>query len=198
MARRARTEAAAADSQQPQEPEAPSVETPFGAVDAAGNFDTPMIESEPGTPDDRVQVEIGETRQLSQKGRSGPGRGWTQRYEQPVAYRRFTLKDEHGADKILFAFDLPPGQYKPDEEVVNVMRDHKYWKDGKPYGHAEDARTSEQSYSTGLQFGTNAKFPKAWVLPNNALGRKVADSIDQALDGVANKLMEAHAAQSVG
>jgi hypothetical protein len=118
----------------------------------------------------------------------GPGRGWSGRFEQPVAYRKFTLRDAGGADKILFTFQLPPGDTKPPEAVIDVLRDHKYWKDGQPYGLAEDAKTNDASYATGLAFGTNPKHPKAWVLPNNELGRAVADSIDQALDGLAKRM----------
>lgn len=118
----------------------------------------------------------------------GPGRGWTERTIQPVAYRRSTLKDEHGNEKILFIFNLPPGVTKPPQEIIDVLRDHKFWKDGKPYGLADDAKSNAESYPTRLTFGANRKYPKAWVLPNDKLGRTVADSIDQALDRVARRL----------
>jgi hypothetical protein len=161
---------------------------PFSGVDIGGT------EPDGGTPGSVVLLEQSRERASGQPREAGPGRGWTERYEQPVAYRRFTLRDQHGAEKILFTFSLPKGQSKPDEEVIDVMRDHKFWKGGKPNGLAEDARTDGESYPTGLQFGGNAKFPKAWVLPNNALGREVADSIDRALQEVASKLQGVEAA----
>lgn len=163
-------------------------ENPSGPADPFSDVDISGSESEAGLPGVLVQTPPDINLRSETTREAGPGRGWTQRFEQPVAYRRFTLKDEHGAEKILFTFNLPAGQAKPDEEVIDVMRDHKFWKDGKPYGLAEDARHSDESYSTGLRFGSNTKFPKAWVLPSNPLGREVADSIDRALDGVAKKL----------
>jgi len=60
---------------------------------------------------------------------------------------RRTLNDEKGRPQILFLFTPPAGEAKPSEQVINVMRDHKYRKDGKPYGLVEDARTNDESYS---------------------------------------------------
>ena len=118
----------------------------------------------------------------------GPGRAWTQRYFQPVAYRRFEAKDPLGTSKIHFAFHLKPGQTVPEEEVLAVVRDHKFFKNGKPNGLAEDAQVDQDSHHTGLAFKTSPKWGKTWELPNTEFGRTVADSLDQALDGVAKRL----------
>jgi hypothetical protein len=104
-----------------------------------------------------------------------------------VSYRRSTLKDERGASKILIIFSLPAGETKPPEDVIQVMRAHKFWRDGKPYGLADDARAHDESYPTHLTFGQNRKYPTAWELPDTPFGREVADGIDRALHGLVPK-----------
>jgi hypothetical protein len=152
-----------------------------GSPDPAVSFDPAALESLPPS-------ESGSPTRTGRERPPGPGRGWTERYDQPVAYRRFGLKDRNGGEHILFQVNLPAGQATPPAEVVEAFRAHKYWKDGEPYGLAEDARNNDESYSTGLTFGTNKKFPKAWVLPATEFGREVADSLDRALAAVARKL----------
>lgn len=187
MTRRARKTEETSDASLQTETSTNPVETPFDPFDTGTEFDPATLEAATGALTETA-ASVNETTRQAARRPSEAGRGWTQRYEQPVAYRRFTLRDQHGAEKILFTFNLPKGQSKPDDEVIDVLRDHKFWKDGRPNGLADDARTDPESYSTGLQFGVNAKFPKAWVLPNNAHGREVADSIDQALQQVANRM----------
>jgi len=161
----------------PAELEALRADAPAGSVpDAAA--------SSPGS-------HSGDTTQPAKTGRErprGPGRPWTERYHQPVAYRRFTLKNERGDEEILFVVNLAPGETTPPEEVVNVFRAHKYWKNGKPHGLAEDARADDESYATGLTFGQHKKFKTAWVIKNDAFGDEVAASIDADLQAVATKL----------
>lgn len=160
------------------------------ATDPATEFNPAELEAQ-ALQEAPPEAQGGDTGEPATTGRErprGPGRPWTERYDQPVAYRRFTLKDHEGREQILFQVALAPGETKPPEEVVEAFRGHKYWKDGKPYGLAADARSDEESYSTGLQFGTNKKYPKAWVLPATEFGRDVADSLDQALAAVAKKL----------
>ena len=60
----------------------------------------------------------------------GPGRPWTERYAQPVGSRRITLKDEPGDEMILITFDLPAGEAKPPQGVVEMLWDHMFGKDG--------------------------------------------------------------------
>lgn len=116
------------------------------------------------------------------------GRGWAQRYVQPVKYAHSTFKDAMGKEHIAFRFDLPPGQTKPDDAIIEVMRDHKFFKDGKPNGLAADAKSDPESYPTGLHFDNLPRGGKAWLIQNDTMGRTVADSIDQALDGLAKKM----------
>lgn len=105
--------------------------------------------------------------------RDTPGRGWTERFTHPAKYRRFVAKDEMGREKIFFKFDVPAGQSTPDSQVIEVMRAHK---------------KTDDEYGTGLQFKDNPKFGKVWQLPSTELGRKTADRIDEALQGVAKKI----------
>lgn len=116
------------------------------------------------------------------------GRGWVERYQQPVKYAQSTFKDAMGKEHIAFRFDLPPGQTKPDEAIIEVMRDHKYFKDGGPNGLSPDAKDDPESYPTGLHFENLPRGGKAWLLPNTQMGRTVADSINQALDGLAKRM----------
>lgn len=169
------------------------------AASADPNDLTPAT-SEPPPPSDTgpgdVPVANGTTEQPptpdARPGVSGAmpalGRGWTQRFEQPVKYAHSTFKDPLGKEWIAFRFDLPPGVGKPDDAVLAVMRDHKYFKDGRPNGLAEDAKSDSDSYSTGLRFDNLPRGGKAWLLPNTPLGRTVADSLDQALDGLAKRI----------
>jgi hypothetical protein len=105
--------------------------------------------------------------------RPRPGRGWTERYEQPVKYRRFVARDMTRREQIMFKFDLPAGQDKPDERILAVMREHK--------------ETSE-GYKTGLHFDADPVHGKVWKLPATPLGRDTADRIDTELNGVAHKI----------
>jgi hypothetical protein len=68
---------------------------------------------------------------------------------------------------IVFTFPLERGQFKPSEEVLKVMDDHK--KDGR--GNPTGLR-----YVQG--FGSHGN---AWVLPDNYDGRGVKDKIVAAL-----------------
>jgi hypothetical protein len=172
-------------------PESTDSVEPADAV--AGDFNPAELEAgaAPGgagtSPDSTTST--GETTRSTRPAfERSPGRPWSGRFEQPGAYRRFTLKDPGGAEKIHFVFPLEPGETKPPEPVINVMRAHKYWKDGKPYGLADDARSNDESYPTGLAFGTNKKHPKAWVLPNDEMGRTVAESIDAKLLELGHRL----------
>ncbi len=116
------------------------------------------------------------------------GRGWTQRYVQPVKYAHSTFKDPMGNELIAFRFDLPPGQFKPDEDIIQVMRDHKYFKDGKPNGLADDAREDSESFPTGLHYQDyGPRIGKAWVIQNDRMGRMVAESLNEQLMGLAQK-----------
>lgn len=158
-------------------------------------FDPAKLEQQPpvGDPVGEEAATDGEgvptTTVRVQQGKPLPplGRGWTQRYEQPVKYARSTFKDAMGDEHIAFRFELPLGQTKPEEAIIAVMRDHKAFKDGQPNGLAPDAKDDPESYPTGLHFDNLPRGGKAWLLPNTVLGRTVADSIDQALDGVAKK-----------
>ncbi|WP_020474160.1 hypothetical protein [Zavarzinella formosa] len=102
-----------------------------------------------------------------------PGRGWTERYVEPVRYRMFTAKDGTGKEQIMFKFNLPAGQTKPDDAVVQVMRDHK---------------KTEEGYSTGLRFEQDAVQGPVWKLPSTPAGRSAAMAIDEALNEVAHKM----------
>jgi hypothetical protein len=116
------------------------------------------------------------------------GRGWTTRTEQPVEYRRAVIKDAMGKELITFKFELPKGKSKPDDDVVNVMRNHKYYRNGEPYGLVADAKENSESFATGLTFkDLGPRVGKVWILQNDQMGRTVADSIDQSLDGIAQK-----------
>lgn len=161
------------------------------ATDPATEFNPAELEAQAPqeAPPEAQGGEPGEPAKTGRERPRGPGRPWTERYEQPVAYRRFTLKDHEGREQILFQVALAPGETKPPEEVVEAFRAHRYWKDGEAYGLAADARNNEESYSTGLQFGSNNKYPKAWALPATEFGRDVADSLDRALEAVARRLV---------
>lgn len=116
------------------------------------------------------------------------GRGWTQRYVQPVKYARSTFRDPLGKELIAFRFDLPPGQSKPDEAILEVMRDHKYFKAGRPNGLAEDAKCDPESHPTGLHFDNLPRGGRAWLIQNDPLGRAVAESLDRALNELAKRI----------
>lgn len=165
---------------------------PTAAAESAdfnpAEFEQPNI----GPAGDQVLADAGVTPPPGDSPQHHPmpplGRGWTQRYSQPVKYARSTFKDAYGKEHIAFRFDLVAGETKPPEEVINVMRDHKFWKDGNPNGLAEDARQDQESYPTGLRFDNLPRGGRAWMIQNDVMGRTVADSLDQALDGVAKKL----------
>lgn len=186
MGRRKAAAEAAADQVTPPVIEQPVTESP--PAEPGTEQPTPAPESPPVAEQAPVVEHPPAAPPTPAAPHKGPGRGWTERFLQPVKYRRFVLKDQRGDEQILFQVDLPAGQTKPPEDVVNAFRAHKYWKDGEPYGLAEDARTNDESYATGLTFGIHKKHPKAWVLPNNQFGREVADSLDQALGELAKKI----------
>jgi hypothetical protein len=94
-------------------------------------------------------------------------RHWADRCAQPVSYSMFTAKDQTRKEQIMFKFNLPAGQDKPDDAAIAVMRSFKKTDDG---------------YETGLHFEQDRVYGPVWKLPNNPAGREVADSIIQALD----------------
>jgi hypothetical protein len=108
------------------------------------------------------------------------GRPWTERYEQPARYVRFTGKDDRGHRRIFVKFDLPPGEEKPHPEVLAVVQAYKRTAEGHP---------------TGLHFSHDAVHGKTWSLPDDPLGRETADKLDMALNEVAHKIeREGHGA----
>jgi hypothetical protein len=108
---------------------------------------------------------------------TGPGRAWTERYDQPVQYRRFTARDGSGKERIMFKFELAPGQDRPPQELIDVLHQHQ--------------KTTE-GYPTHLRFDSDPVVGKVWKLPNTELGRATADSLDQALSTLARKLANGH------
>jgi hypothetical protein len=108
------------------------------------------------------------------------GRPWTERYEQPVRYVRFTGKDDRGHRRIFVKFDLPAGEEKPHPDVLAVVQAHKRTEDDRP---------------TGLRFTHDQVHGKTWSVPDDPLGRETADKLDMALNEVAHKIeREGHGA----
>jgi hypothetical protein len=180
MARRSKA-ATAENTTEDSAPLAEAVDEVIGRAEGAeATFNPSEFES---------QGEEGEAPPREQpKPMSALGKSWTQRYAPPsVKYAHSTFKDAMGKEHIAFRFDLPPGQTKPDDAIIEVMRDHKFFRDGKPNGLAPDARDDSESFPTGLHFDT-VRGGKAWLLPNTEMGRNVADSINQALDGLAKRV----------
>jgi hypothetical protein len=123
------------------------------------------------TPDEAAPVAETEP----EKGRRPykPVRSWTETYNQPLRYERFTDDRSH---KIMFRFKLPAGQAKPPEEVLELMRSHMQTPEGEP---------------TGLGFRDLRSHGKVWIIPNDAEGRDLADKIDFKLTQLAAKIKAA-------
>lgn len=180
MARRSRTAAA----------EAPAEETPAigDAVDTvidtaqqeAGDtsfdpatFEQPEQQPTVDQPQAPEQQEAAPTQRPPSRAMPVKGRPWSERFVQPVKYARFTAKDASTKEKVMFKFELPEGQETPDGELLEVVRAHKQ---------------SPEGYPTGLHFENDRVHGKVWKLPNDPLGRATADSLDEALDGLAKKI----------
>jgi hypothetical protein len=120
---------------------------------------------------------------------SPPGRAWTERFLQPIKYSRSNFKHPEKGHLIAFRFELPPGETKPSEELLSVLRNHKVFKQGKPVGLTPDAAHSRDAIQTGLHYEDfGPRLGKLWVMPNGELGRTVADSLDQALYGLVKRI----------
>lgn len=118
-----------------------------------------------------------------------PGRPWSERFIQPIKYSRSNFKSPTGKHLIAFRFDLPAGESRPSEDLLAVLRDHKVFKQGKPCGLTEDDGNDRERISTGLHYQDfGPGLGKLWVMPNGELGRTVADSLDQALHGLAKRI----------
>jgi hypothetical protein len=100
------------------------------------------------------------------------GRTWTARYTQPIKYRRYTDLDSSGRKTIMFKFDLPPGQTQLADRVYAVLSEHKL------LGNSP----------TGLKFNRDKVHGRVWKLTDSPVGRLVADSIDQKLLLLADKM----------
>jgi hypothetical protein len=97
---------------------------------------------------------------------------WTTRTNEPK-YRKFVDRDETRREQIFFKFDLPPGQTKPSEELMEAIRTHK--------------KTAE-GYPTGLKFTQDRIHGPVWKLPNTPEGRTTAMLLEMDLDKLATKL----------
>jgi hypothetical protein len=168
MARERKKETAAAGSQ----PDVFDEQIAARPAEAAAAASAPVApagpEPTPAEPGPTTRQAAGERPR-----HTGPGRPWTERYEHPVKYRRFTARDGSGKEKIMFKFDLAPGQDKPPQELIDVL--HKHQK-------------TDEGYPTHLRFESDPVVGKVWKLPSTELGRATADSLDQALSSLAHKL----------
>jgi hypothetical protein len=169
MAReRTKKEAAAASSQ----PDVFDEQIPLRHAEAAAAASAPAAPADPQpTPADPGPTACQAAAERQRH--TGPGRPWTQRYEHPVKYRRFTARDGSGKEKIMFRFELAPGQDRPPQELIDVLHQHQ---------------KTDQGYPTYLRFESDPVVGKVWKLPNTELGRATADSLDQALNTLACKL----------
>jgi hypothetical protein len=134
------------------------------AAGQAAAGESPAAGAEPTAP--RAE---GETAKRPYK----PVKSWTENYNQPLRYEKFTDDRSH---KIMFRFKLPDGQAKPPEEVLALMRAHTQTPEGG---------------ATGLQFRDLRSHGKVWVIPNDAEGRDLADKIDFKLSQLAVKMQAA-------
>jgi hypothetical protein len=137
-----------------------------------------MTEQESTPIDDQTQEEP-----VAAEAPSKPtSRSWATRSAQPVAYNMSTGKDQTGREQIFFKLILPAGQTKPDEQIVQVFRDHKQTAEG---------------YPSGLHFENDRVHGAVWKIQNDELGRTIADKLMVALDGLAKKLETPKAAAAV-
>jgi hypothetical protein len=105
-----------------------------------------------------------------------PVRHWSDRFVQPVAYRRFTDADLGSKGAVCFQFTLPQGQRVPDQDIIKIMQENKLDCHGNP---------------TGLKFTETRKHGKIWTLPNDVEGRTLADRIEMRLRRLAAEIEQA-------
>lgn len=168
----------------PTEELAPTRETATEASISPSAANTPLSDaaSEPDIPAAPINPTADEAPS------SPPGRAWTERFIQPIKYSRSNFKHPEKGHLIAFRFDLPPGETKPGEELLAVLRNHKVFRQGRPVGLNSDAGRDRDDIQTGLHYEDfGPGLGKLWVMPNGELGRTVADSLDQALYGLAKK-----------
>jgi hypothetical protein len=137
-----------------------------------------QIQEQPPEPSqDAAQPQtrqVGDERAEAPKREFQPVRGWTQRFEGPLKYRKFTDADLR---VIAFKFNLPPNE-KPPEEVLTLMKSNMKDKDGQ---------------ATGLLYQSTRKHGPIWTIPNDIEGRTLADRIDFRLSELAQKMDETQA-----
>ncbi len=100
-------------------------------------------------------------------------RSWTKRVAGPVQFERFTALNAGGVPRIHFVFRIPEGKEKLDDDVYQIINEHKTWPDGHP---------------TGLRFSRDRIHGKTFNLPDDVDGRNVADRLDRKLMALARRL----------
>ncbi len=105
-----------------------------------------------------------------------PGRTWTERYQQPLKYCRYSDRGYDGKPRIYFKFDFPPGQHKVGDTVYAILKELKHL-DRSP------ERGGGMTH-TGLRCNTAS----LWQLPDTPIGRTTADILDARLRELARQL----------
>jgi hypothetical protein len=105
-----------------------------------------------------------------------PVRPWTERYAEPLRYRKFS---DDVLKVIGFQIILPDGQKTPPQEVLDLLHSMQRDGDGRP---------------TGLRFETTRRHGKVWTVPNDPEGRALADRLDFELNKLAHKMEQELAA----
>lgn len=93
-----------------------------------------------------------------------PGTTWSERLQFPLKFRHYTGFDAGGRERIFIKFELPPGETKLDPEALALVRSFKQVK-------------HQPGLPTGLTFTRDKVHGKVYTLPNNMVGRAVADTI---------------------
>lgn len=163
-------------------------EAPPAVIEAVTNDDA-AVATESNDPAESAPPTEVPTVKTDEVSSSPPGRAWTERFLHPIKYSRSNFKHPEKGHLIAFRFDLPPGETRPSEELLSVLRNHKVFKQGKPVGLTPDAAHDRDAIQTGLHYEDfGPGLGKLWVMPNGELGRTVADSLDQALYGLVKKI----------
>ena len=116
------------------------------------------------------------------KGFPRPDRMWTERFVQPVKFRRFTGRGRGSKPMIFIQFDLPPGQDQLDPNVYAVLKELKYLDRSPEHGGGQ--------CPTGLSSMSSARHKPGtlWALPDNPVGRTAADIVAARLFDLARQM----------